>query len=260
VADDDVRSGDWAGVRSVLVLVVLPVAVGVLTTQLPDWWPVWAAAAVLAVVIAAYRTHDAPMAALRTSPIGYLATGSLTAGFLITLPVAAQHEHTPLLILLPAMLLWGSILTSLTPTLTAWKGLGLAHLAACEATALLGVELLREGDRLFGVALLLVGMALLLVGVAAFRGGDRLFGGALLLVGMALLLVGAAGMSVGVTELLDSQAFGDGTRQPLPRLSWQQVRRWAVIAREPQTPSQPSAPPTQDQSADTPVAEPGPPD
>jgi hypothetical protein len=198
------RREEWAGVRAVLILGVLPVAIGVLTTQLPDWWPVWAAAAVLAVVIAAYRVRNAPMSRLASSPIGYLIAGALLAGFLITLPLAAQHEHNPLLVLLPAGLLWASTLTAFKPVVRLLSGFAIASMAVGEAGLLYGLAVLRAGEGISGAAMLLIGAAMLLYGAAMLllgetelRSGNGLLGMAMLVGGVAGLLFGAAGLRQG---------------------------------------------------------------
>jgi hypothetical protein len=55
---------------------------------------------------------------------------------------------------------------------------------------LYGVALLRDGDTLFGVSMLLLySVAVLLFGVALLRDGDTLHGVAVLLLGVALLLL-----------------------------------------------------------------------
>jgi hypothetical protein len=202
---DQGSAPNWHAPGQAIVLFALPVAIGIATSKLPDWWPLWAAAAVLAVVITAYLTRDAPMSRLRLggAPVGYLVAAVMLLAFLLTLPLAAQHERNTWLVLLPTMLLWASALTALQPVTHTHNSLAaffVASSAFSEAALLFGAFAIRDGETLGGVAGLLSGVAVLLFGVAVIRDGDALFG-------VAELLLGVAGLLFGVAVIRDGDAL-----------------------------------------------------
>ncbi len=221
---------DWGPVMWAVPSVALPIVIGILITALTPWWPVWAAAAVLALVLAASVPKRGPLRPQNygRTPATVIAATGLTVAFVVVLWATAQQGHPLAVEVLPGLLLWAAATLLRTPlnksAHISETGLGIATLGMAVAALLAGFAVLHVGSTSGGAALFLLGIAFLLsggftvlhrrdnlLGIVALPAGAAaiLFGFALLrsggeLSGVTFLVAGGAALLVGVAILVDS--------------------------------------------------------
>ncbi len=196
---------DWGPLMWAVPSFVIPLAIGILTTALPAWWPVWAAAAVLVLVLAASVPKRGPLRPQNygRTPAAVIAATGLTVAFVVVLWATAQHGHPLAVEVLPGLLLWAAATLLLRPlnksahiSETGW---GIATLGMAVASLLSGFAVLHVGSTSGGAALFLLGIAFLLSGgFTLLHRRDNLPGimalpaaAAAVLFGFALLCVGS---------------------------------------------------------------------
>jgi len=137
---------DWGPLMWAVPSFVIPLAIGILTTALPAWWPVWAAAAVLVLVLAASVPKRGPLRPQNygRTPAAVIAATGLTVAFVVVLWATAQHGHPLAVEVLPGLLLWAAATLLLRPlnksahiSETGWgiATLGMAHATYTPDTA-----------------------------------------------------------------------------------------------------------------------------
>ncbi len=161
---------DWGPVMWAVPSVVLPIVIGILITALTPWWPVWAAAAVLALVLAASVPKRGPLRPQNygRTPATVIAATGLTVAFVVVLWATAQQGHPLAVEVLPGLLLWAAATLLLKPlnksAHISETGLGIATLGMAVAALLAGFAVLHVGSTSGGAALFLLGIAFLLCG------------------------------------------------------------------------------------------------